>query len=863
MKKTFVIVLAFISLLTFGQVEDDFSDGDYTANPTWVADNAANWMVSNGRLRSNSSTLNSSFYISTPSARALTAEWSFSVHLQFNTSSANYVDVYLMSEQSDLSSAANNGYFVRIGGAPDEVSLYKLTAGVATLLINGTDGVTNTSNNVLRIKVIRDAAHQWLLLRDASGGTDFFSEGTATDNSFTTSAFFGIKIQQSTASFINRHFFDDIYAGDIMFDTTPPTLQSVQVLNQNSLSLSFSEQLDVTSAQDGLNYSVNNSIGNPSSATLLADGRTVQLTFQRYFQNGASNLISAQSVKDAAGNRLPPVEKSFQYFMVVASQLKDIMITEIMADPTPVVQLPEAEFIEIHNRSAYAFDLAGWKLSDATSTATLSSTRLLPGSYLVLTSTSNADRFSPEVKVLAVTSFPSLNNDGEPLVLKNATGVTIDSVRYSSTWYRDNEKKDGGWSLELIDIANSCGDEDNWTASEDERGGSPGERNSVSANKPDLTGPKLLHVTTLNSRQLLLQFNEKLQKPVSASSFLFSPEVKTTQAFFTDLSLRQIQVNLSEELNARQLYTLHLVHIYDCNGNRIQEEFSHAEIALPEIMDELDVVINEVLFNPRAGGVNFVEVYNRSKKYINLKNAKLANYPAGTLSNPKEITTTDYIIPPEDYVVFTTDGVVLKNHYPQSVSEKFFQSTLPSLPDEEGSIALISNEGKVIDFFAYTQKMHSPLIKEEEGVSLERISLTQPTHDAANWRSATAASGFATPGFINSNTRPEAFTVSGEVQVLPEIFSIEMPGNDFAQIQYKFEESGYVANVKIYDQQGRAIKEIVNNGTIGYDGVFRWEGDRDDGTKAKSGYYLVWFEAFSTSSGTVKTFRKRVILASR
>lgn len=421
MKKTFVIVLAFMSLLTFGQVEDDFSDGDYTANPTWVADNAANWMVSNGRLRSNSSTLNSSFYISTPSTRALTAEWSFSVHLQFNTSSANYVDVYLMSEQSDLSRAANNGYFVRIGGTPDEVSLYKLTAGVATLLINGTDGVTNTSNNMLRIKVIRDAAHQWILLRDASGGTDFFSEGTATDNSFTTSAFFGIKIQQSTPSFINRHFFDDIYAGDIMVDTTPPTLQSVQVLNQNSLRVSFSEQLDITSAQDGMNYSVNNSIGNPSSATLLADGRTVQLTFQRHFQNGVSNLISVQSVKDAAGNRLPLVEKSFQYFMVVASQLKDILITEIMADPTPVVQLPEAEFIEIHNRSAYAFDLAGWKLLDATFTATLSSTLLLPGSYLVLTSTSNADRFSPEVKVLAVTSFPSLNNDGEPLVLKNAT----------------------------------------------------------------------------------------------------------------------------------------------------------------------------------------------------------------------------------------------------------------------------------------------------------------------------------------------------------------------------------------------------------------------------------------------------------
>jgi hypothetical protein len=212
-------------------------------------------------------------------------------------------------------------------------------------------------------------------------------------------------------------------------------------------------------------------------------------------------------------------------------------------------------------------------------------------------------------------------------------------------------------------------------------------------------------------------------------------------------------------------------------------------------------------------------------------------------------------------MVFTSDGELLKNHYPQSVSEKFLPAALPSLPDDEGSIALISSEGKTTDHFMYSEKYHSPLIKDEEGVSLERISFTQPTNNAANWRSATAAAGFATPGFINSNTRPDQQT-NAQVQVSPEIFSMQVPGNDFAQIQYQFEESGYVANVKIYDQQGRAIKEIVNNSTIGQDGAFRWDGDRDDGTKAKSGYYLVWFEAFNTN-GSLKTFRKRVIIASR
>ena len=55
----------------------------------------------------------------------------------------------------------------------------------------------------------------------------------------------------------------------------------------------------------------------------------------------------------------------------------DVVITEIMADPSPVVSLPNAEFIEIKNVSTNSFNLNGWRLSDASATATITTAFVL------------------------------------------------------------------------------------------------------------------------------------------------------------------------------------------------------------------------------------------------------------------------------------------------------------------------------------------------------------------------------------------------------------------------------------------------------------------------------------------------------
>lgn len=849
-------IILFSAFVCKAQFEDDFSDGDFVTNPVWTPDQPTNWLVVGGQLRSNSAIANASFSITTPSSLAINAQWEFYVNLQFNTSSLNYVDVYLVSSNASLTSA--NGYFVRIGGTTDEVSLYKSTGGVASLLINGQDGVTNTSNTKLKIKVTRDASDFWKLERDLTGiGNAFVTESVPVqDNTFFTSAFFGIRIAQSTASFFNKHFFDDFVVGPLQVDKTPPKLFSANAISSTQLDLVFDEALEISSAEAVTNYSVDQNVGQPTGAQLQPDQKSVRLTFAKNFPNGIPSQLFVTGVKDLLGNSLTSQVQTFLYFQAVPTLPKDIRITEIFADPSPQIGLPDAEYIEIFNRSTNPIDLAGWKLSDGSSAATFPTQIILPNEYWIITSASSISKFSGYGKTIGLSNFPTLNNDGDALTLTK--NVTIDSVRYQSFWYRDEDKQSGGWSLELIDPENTCGEANNWTASEDSKGGTPGKQNAVFANNPDLTGPRLLSVVATPT-SLQLWFDEKLEKPLGNISFEIEPMIPISSFAFANSELTSIKVELTQALSKNTLYSIQVKQLRDCAGNFIQPAFAKATFALPEPADSLDVVVNEILFNPRTGGVDFVEVYNRSSKFINLKNFSIANYSNGVIQNPKTITA-DLLMAPHSFLAFASDTIVLKTHYPKGVQKNFYQFNLPSFNDDQGTVALISNQGKVIDAAAYDEKWHIALLKDLEGVSMERISTEQSSLEPANWRSASSVAGFATPGYVNSNSRLDVVASLDAIQVEPAIFSPNRPGQDFSKINYRFTQPGFAATVKILDQQGRLVKELANNETLGYEGFFRWDGDQDNGNKARLGYYVVWMEVFD-ADGTVKTFRERIVLA--
>lgn len=837
-----VSTLVLVSASVRAQFNESFSDGDFATAPVWSGD-ASRFIIVDGKLKLQAAAVAGSSQLTTPSQAIYEAQWTFRIQLDFTPSSANFAKVYLVSDQPVLVGALN-GYFVKVGNTTREVSLYRQTGTAETKIIDGLDDRINQPTVVLNVRVTRDDNGMWELFSDAASSGEFVLEGSSTDNTHSLSGWFGIQcIYSATRS--DKFWFDEfLVTGTAVPDLQAPAIIQVQATDPQRIRIGFSEP--VIPASIGVEKILVVGLGNPSDMILSSDGLILDCVLASRLANGVTYPVTAYGFEDGAGNIMPLSESSVRYFVPAQAKWKSVLITEMFPDPSPQVELPPVEFVEIHNPGTEPYDLSNWEFSDGSSIAVLPDLVMLPGMYVVLTSSAGANQFGTAT-VIPLSNFPSLNNSGDQLLLSDSHGLAVDSVRYSSSWYRDEDKAEGGWSLELIDPANPCGDADNWAAAENETGGTPGAANSIFANKPDLTPPVILSVTSNDSVRVSIVFNEWL----SSTSLLDASIALTPSGVVTSIELRQdsrgIELTLDDMLQHRQSYELHLAGIRDCNGNLMEPAL--VSFGLPEPADSLDVLFSEILFNPRSGGVDYIEVFNASEKYINLENWVMSNGESSVSLPSKQLA-------PKEWLAITRDPDIVRSQYLSGQLEK---SELPGLPDEEGTIFLRDNSGNIIDNLSYDHDWHSALLQSVEGVSLERVDFSGPTQNRDNWVSAASAVGFGTPGLSNSQSRMPMMSTM-QVQVIPEIFSPGTLTADFVQIRYNFDQPGYISNVRIYDRRGMEVKELAANATLGSEGFLRWDGDRDNGTRAPAGYYVLWFECFDLS-GRVETFRKRIILA--
>ena len=869
--------LVFLALLcinsAFGQVSDAFNDGDFTASPIWTGSNGStDFIISDlpnlNHLRSNSVTPNSNFYLSTPNALASDCTWEFWCNLQISTSGANYVDVYLISDQQNLQSASINGYFVRIGNTADEVALYKRTGAVNTSvkIIDGIDGSVNTSNNIVKIKVSRTAAGQFTLERDLSGiGFDYFPEGSVVDNSILSTSYFGFFVQQSTVSFVQKHFFDDIVIAPLIADNTPPNILSATAIDSNTLAITYNEAMDSVKAKNTANYMLNNGLGNPISIKKLANSALYELKFATNLQT-ATYLLSIINVSDKAGNVVINSPFSFSYVKPYVAKAKDILINEIFADPSPQIDLPSVEFIELWNTTDFPISLKNWTYSDGTSTATISNVSLDPHEFVVLCTLVEVPNFTLFGKVIGLSPWPTLNNSSDMLVLKNDKGSVMDQVNYADTWYKDATKKLGGYSLELINPKAICTGIQNWGASMDISGGTPGKINSIYQDGINPAPLQLLSVTVLDSVTLSLQFNrfvDSISAVLTSHYNLNNGVGQPISGVAVAPNFTEVKLKFGAPLSRGLMYTISSNQVSDCSGVIIQAPNNSSEFFLPQKILVGDLLISEILFNPKVGGVDFVEIYNNTDHPLDLKDLGIASADnQDKLSNLKAVSGVNSLIPAKSYRVFATDtDYILANYNVNQPNSLLKVASLPSFNDDAGVVILVRDSIR-IDQFNYSDKMHFALLSNTEGVSLERSLFSVAGNTPGNFRSAAAAVGFATPGYQNSQFL-EGVAGTNEIQLSSPTLSPDNDGfEDALTILYHWQTPGWVANVRIYTEQGQLVRNLIKNQTLGTEGAWVWDGLNEQAERVPIGIYILKIQVFN-ASGQVKNYTKTCVVATK
>lgn len=842
MRYYLTLLLFVVSGLSSAQFSDDFSDGDFTSAPVWAGMTANFEVNASDQLHLLAPAVDDTSYL-TVATTAITTTWDFYVQMDFNPSSSNLTRVYLVSNNADLTGSLN-GYFVAIGNTTDEISLYRQTGTAVTEILDGLDGTVNTDPVNVRVRVTRDGAGNWEVLRDISGGYTFTSEGTILDNTYTSTTHFGVFCKY-TSTRSQLFYFDDL--GDPYIDALAPTVVSVTPVSATQLDVQFSEPMDQPIAETALNYSVNNGIGTPLTAVLDGiDPALVHLTFSVPFSNGTNYDLTLNNLEDLIGNVLvSPTVVPFFYFIPDIPAANDVIITEIMADPSPVIGLPEVEFIEIYNRSAKYFDISNWTIGDASSNSAIGNYILTPGSYAIICGLGNDALFGISNKTVA--ALPAYNNDGDAVVLKDNSGNLIDSLYFALSWYEDGVKDDGGWTLERKHNDAPCSDENNWSASVNPSGGTPGVQNSIWTNLGDTVAPQISSFNVVSANEVIIQFDQNLDTLVAAG-VAFTPSLAGLTWNFADLNTLQVY---PASLAVNVLYELSISLAADCWGNVMNPEL--IQLGMPDSIEPEDLILNEVMFNPLTNGSDYVELYNRSQKIIDLQELFLANWDDDSIANYKAVSGVQRLMLPGQYVLLTEDSTDIQHDFSIYGVGTFQDMDLPTYNDDSGSVYLLSKDFGILDFLHYDQDMHYDLITDKNGKSLERVTFDGGMNNPDNWHTAAENVQWGTPGYQNSQLMyPE---INGTVTLSPELFSPDNDGhNDILTISLQFESTDNVVNIEVFDNRGRRVRELKDNFYVGNSALVTWDGSTDDNTKASIGTYVILVSVLE-SNGTRNEYK--------
>ncbi|WP_020568874.1 lamin tail domain-containing protein [Neolewinella persica] len=854
-----VLSIFIIAILPAQTTSDNFEDGDLL-NPGWFGD-TGDFMVSDGRLRlmadgAGESVLN----LRLPPSRNTQADsfrLEFLVDMDFAPSASNFSKIDLYRESS-IGGISQTGAFLQLGGITgdqDALTGSIFEGDVGSGSFDGTPGALGQSPAIARLMITFNPENGYQFFADYTGGRDFQLEGTIPVLSDLRFDLLRITCVY-TASRSDKFSFDDLnYQVFLPADETAPTLANAFVIDEDEVVLRFSERLADVPTDDPNNYAT--SLTGNSIASATPSGTTVRLRFTQPFPLREDFTVTVSRSVDEAGNEANNLVANLRYDPTVAPRPGNLVITEFMADPSPQVGLPNAEYIEIHNPTDTSVNLEGIMIASGGTPVEFSGVASLePGAYIVLVDMDDvADFQALSIPILAINGLPSLTNGGDEIALSYRS-TTLQTLTYTDGWYNDPERDEGGYSLEFVG-GEDAGCNASWRASIDASGGTPGRANSVAGMPADDQAPMITEVD-ISVFGITLTFDEALVQD-QITPALFSADNGLT--IFNVVFFDDRQIFLSADVQEGIIYTLTMLSDFsDCGGNFPNDNLV-LQLAIPGEPAAGDVVINEVLFNPASGGADFLELFNCSDKVFQIRDWTLTNDQSTTSSGQRTVSVSRLFLPGE-YLTFSPDPESIISTFLEVDATLLIDQTLPTMPDDEGNITVASAAGIVLDAFNYTEDFHSTLLSPNDGVSLERLRKQGNTQDGANWYSAASSENFGTPTRPNSQKR-DALPVAGETifSLVNTTFSPNGDSfEDFLELQYQTDRSGFVARIRIMDAQGRLIRTLRQTELLGASGTLLWDGANDDGRKAKAGLYVLLAELVNPD-GEVKEEKLVGVLA--
>ena len=555
-----------------------------------------------------------------------------------------------------------------------------------------------------------------------------------------------------------------------------------------------------------------------------------------------------------------------------------IVVNEIMYRPTA----PEPEWVEIFNTSSDSINIKLWKISDVKTTSRATITNfdyyLKSGEYAIITKDSASFmevRETTPARVFNVSTFPTLNNDSDAVVIFDQRGSIIDSMKYKSSWGGSS----GGKSLERVEAEVSSLDSTNWGSSPDSTGATPGKQNYITPLEHDLQAVRLYSSRALPGEPVIVFVSVKNSGKNPASNYKINlfhdinldsipqdSELITSQVSNNTLNPKDSSLVSLIWMDSKYGQKLLIVTIDYDKDLRLRDNVIRGTIRISYLAQTL--IINEIMFEPFTGKSEYIELYNRENFPVEIRYWKIHDKPdtAGK-ANEYKLDNSSIVVNPGEFLVLAADSSILQqfsylategNSYRLHI---FTKSSL-SLNNDGDDVVLKDLTGFIIDSVRYSPKWHNPEIDDLRGRSLERINPNLLANDLRNWGTCVNPTG-GTPGKQNSifTTKVPALA---SLSFAPNPFSPDADGfEDHTVISYNLPSTTAMVRIRIFDTKGRLIRTLVNNEPSGWNGQYIWDGMNDDRQKARIGIYVVLLEAYDANGGNVHTVKGVVVLAGR